>query len=129
MNLQSSSSSWNSPAGNINSWVFCRKLIKPLRILFCLSLKEQTDLLTITASGQQLPLHCAGTELIKLIDICLALINEKNSLLLIDAIESGFHYSIIRQLRRLLRNSTQLLQTNKISTLPTQEVPVMETSG
>jgi hypothetical protein len=38
------------------------------------------DGLTITASGQQLPLHCAGTELIKLIDICLALINEKNSL-------------------------------------------------
>lgn len=52
------------------------------------------DGLTITASGQQLPLHCAGTELIKLIDICLALINEKNSLLLIDAIESGFHYSM-----------------------------------
>lgn len=58
--------------------------------------------LYIRSNGRLIPLQYAGDGVVKLLNICLAIMERKNGLLLIDEIETGFHYSMYSNLWKII---------------------------
>lgn len=58
--------------------------------------------LYVRAKGQLIPLQYAGDGVMKLLSICLAIFERKNGLLLIDELETGFHYSMYGKLWKII---------------------------
>ena len=54
--------------------------------------------LYLRKEGKLIPLQYAGDGIMKLLNICLAIIERKNGLLLIDEVETGLHYSMYKKL-------------------------------
>lgn len=58
--------------------------------------------LYIRVKGQLIPLQYAGDGVMKLLSICLAILERKNGLVLIDELETGFHYSMYDKLWKVI---------------------------
>ena len=58
--------------------------------------------LYIRVNGQLIPLQYAGDGVMKLLGICLGILERKNGLLLIDELETGFHYSMYGKLWKVI---------------------------
>ena len=54
--------------------------------------------LYLRKEGKLIPLQYAGDGIMKLLNICLAIIERKDGLLLIDEVETGLHYSMYKKL-------------------------------
>ncbi len=72
--------------------------------------------LYIRVRGKLIPLQYAGDGVMKLLSICLAIIEKKDGLLLIDEIETGFHYSMYERLWKIIdrisaENHCQIIAT------------------
>ncbi len=98
------------------------------RIIRVLQMIEPSikDVLTISVNGQVqlyvrvgsqiLPIKVAGDGLNKLLFVCLAVLENPNSVILIDEIETGFHYSMYSKLWKTLsalvkENGCQIIAT------------------
>lgn len=76
-----------------------------------------TDIITIAnqgqiqvylkVGGQLVPVRLAGDGLTHLLYILLAILESKNSIILIDEIDTGFHYSILEDFWKLLAAATK----------------------
>lgn len=69
--------------------------------ILTLSLQGITQLY-IRVNGKLIPLQYAGDGVMKLLNICLAIMERKNGLILIDELETGFHYSMYSKLWRII---------------------------
>ena len=80
-----------------------------------LSLQGVTQLY-IRVKGKLIPLQYAGDGVMKLLNICLAIMERKDGLLLIDEVETGFHYSMYQKLWNIIdrisaENNCQIIAT------------------
>ena len=64
--------------------------------------RQNISQLHIKVNGRWLPLQYAGDGVVKLLNVCMAIIERKDGLLLIDELETGFHYSMYGKLWRII---------------------------
>lgn len=69
--------------------------------------RQNVSQLHIKVRGKWIPLQYAGDGVMKLLNICLAIMECKDGLLLIDEIETGFHYSMYGKLWRIIDETSQ----------------------
>lgn len=80
------------------------------------------SVLHIKVRGKWIPLQYAGDGVIKLLQICLAILERKNGLLLIDEIETGFHYSMYPSLWRIIDQISKKANCQVIATTHSYEM-------
>ena len=78
--------------------------------------QQGTIQLYIRVKGRWIPLQYAGDGTIKILNICLAIMEHRDSIVLIDEIESGLHYSVYQGMWKMIgqlceENNCQLLIT------------------
>ena len=81
-----------------------------------------TTQLYIRTAGRLMPLQYAGDGIIKLLSICLSVMCVNNGLVLIDEIESGFHYSMYGKLWKLIDHISQKANCQVIATTHSYEL-------
>ena len=92
---------------------------------------EITDIITISNQGQTqvyakvmnrlLPVKLAGDGLNRLLYIVLAILEEPNSILLIDEIDTGFHYSMLKTLWKVVAAAAKESNCQVIATTHSYE--------
>ena len=90
------------------------------------------DILTLSLDGvtqlyvrtkkKMIPLQYAGDGILRLLNICLALIEKKNSLVLIDEIETGLHYSMYKKLWSIIDRLSSDTECQIIATTHSNEI-------
>lgn len=78
-----------------------KELDSRIEDILTLSLQGITQLY-LRIGGKLIPLQYAGDGVMKLLNICLAILERRNGLVLIDEIESGFHYSMYGKLFKII---------------------------
>ena len=89
--------------------------------ILTLSLQGITQLY-LRIAGKLIPLQYAGDGVMKLLNICLAVLERKNGLVLIDEIESGFHYSMYKKLWRIIDKISKESNCQVIATTHSYEL-------
>ena len=99
-------------------------------VLKCIE-PEITDIITISNQGQTqvyakvmnrlLPVKLAGDGLNRLLYIILAILEEPNSILLIDEIDAGFHYSMLKTLWKVIAAAAKKSNCQVIATTHSYE--------
>ncbi len=84
--------------------------------------KQGIPQLRIRINGNWLPLQCAGDGVMKLLLICLSMFERENGLLLIDEIETGFHYSMYGKLWRIIDEISKETNCQVIATTHSYEM-------
>lgn len=85
--------------------------------------------LYIVANGQRLPLNLAGDGTIGLLFIMLAIVANCNSIILIDEIETGFHYSMYSKLWESIATVAEKSDCQIIATTHSYECIVGAVAG
>lgn len=105
-----------------------RKLIDMLKILdpsvediVTISVKGTTQLYLKT-DGILMPLQYSGDGIVKMLNICMAIMEHRNGLLLIDELENGLHYSMYTKLWTLIDSITSELNCQVIATTHSYEL-------
>ena len=78
--------------------------------------------LHIRTNGQWIPLQYAGDGAINLLYICLAILENKGGIVLIDEIENGLHYSMYKELWRIIDRLTQKANCQLFATTHSAEI-------
>lgn len=78
--------------------------------------------LYIRTGGRMIPLQYAGDGIMKLISICLAIMEQKNGLVLIDEMENGFHYSMYGKLWAMIDRISEKSNCQVIATTHSYEL-------
>lgn len=86
-----------------------------------LSVRGLTQLY-LRVNGQLMPLHYAGDGITKLMSICLAIMDQKNGVVLVDELETGLHYSIYGKLWKIINSISQKSNCQVIATTHSYEM-------
>ena len=78
--------------------------------------------LYIRTAGKLMPLRYAGDGIAKLLSICLSIMCQQNGLVLIDEIESGFHYSMYGRLWKLIDHISRRANCQVVATTHSYEL-------
>ncbi len=111
------------------------KLIKVLQNMdpsiediLTVSVKGITQLY-VKGEGGLVPLQYSGDGVIKLINICMAIMEQKNGLLLIDEMENGLHYSMYGKLWTMIDRISKEVNCQVIATTHSYELISAVKSG
>jgi AAA15 family ATPase/GTPase len=78
--------------------------------------------LYLKVSGKLIPIQYAGDGVMKLLQICMAVMESQGGLVLIDEIETGFHYSMYEKLWAILDKISALANCQIIATTHSYEM-------
>ena len=78
--------------------------------------------LYLKTSGKLIPLQYAGDGTVKLLNICLAIQEMKNGLVLIDELDTGFHYSMYGKLWSIIEKTSSKSNCQVIATTHSYEL-------
>ena len=98
-----------------------RELDHGIEDILTLSIQGVTQLY-LKAAGKFIPIHYAGDGVLKLLQICIAAMELQDGLLLIDEIESGFHYSMYGKLWTILDRISSVSNCQIIATTHSYEM-------
>lgn len=84
--------------------------------------KQNISQLHIRVQDKWIPLQYAGDGVMKLLHICLEMLERKDGLLLIDEIETGFHYSMYSNLWRIINKISKESDCQVIATTHSYEM-------
>ena len=84
--------------------------------------RQNVSQLHVRVKGKWIPLEFAGDGVMKLLHICMAIWERKNSLILIDEIETGFHYSMYGSLWRIVNKISKEANCQVIATTHSYEM-------
>lgn len=97
------------------------------------------DIVTVSVGGvtqlyvkvedHLIPLQYSGDGIVKLMNICLAILERKNGLLLIDEIENGLHYSMYEKLWSMINRISREVNCQVIATTHSYELIAALSSG
>ena len=101
-------------------WVL--QLIDPaIEDIITLSLQGIPQLY-IRMNGKLFPLHAAGDGVVKLLLLCIAIMERENGLVLIDELETGFHYSMYSKLWEVIDKISYQANCQVIATTHSYEL-------
>jgi len=78
--------------------------------------------LHVRARGQWIPIQLSGDGVMRLLQICLAILEHRDGLVLVDEIESGLHYSTYGALWRAVEEMSRRTGTQVIATTHSYEM-------
>ena len=78
--------------------------------------------LHIRVGNKWLPLQYAGDGVMMILHICLAILERKNGILLVDELESGFHYSMYGKLWKIIESISKQTNCQVIATTHSYEL-------
>lgn len=78
--------------------------------------------LYLRKEGRLIPLQYAGDGIMKLLNICLAIIERKDGLLLIDEVETGLHYSMYKKLWSIIDKLSENSRCQIVATTHSYEL-------
>lgn len=84
--------------------------------------KQNVSQLHIRVKDRWIPLQYAGDGVMKMLHICLEMLERKNGLLLIDEIETGFHYSMYSKLWKIINKISKESDCQIIATTHSYEM-------
>lgn len=84
--------------------------------------RQNVSQLHIRTKGKWIPLQYAGDGVMKLLHICLAIMKHKDGLLLIDELETGFHYSMYEKLWNIIDKISKKANCQVIATTHSYEL-------
>jgi AAA15 family ATPase/GTPase len=88
--------------------------------ILTLSIEGMTQLY-LRVKGQLIPLQFAGDGVAKILNICLAIMEKKNGLVLIDELETGFHFSMYSKIWKMIDRLSQESNCQVIATTHSYE--------
>ena len=91
--------------------------------------RQNVARLHIRVHGQLLPIQLAGDGLNRLLHILLAILENPNSILLIDEIETGFHYSVLESIWKVIAEAANISSCQIIATTHSYECIQNAVSG
>lgn len=89
--------------------------------ILTLSIEGMTQLY-LRVKGQLIPLQFAGDGVAKILNICLAIMEKKNGLVLIDELETGFHFSMYSKIWKMIDRLSQESNCQVIATTHSYEL-------
>lgn len=116
-------------AGRKQEVIEILKVIEPSISDIFAAVKNNRPQLYIVANGQRLPLNLAGDGTIRLLFITLAIVANRNSIILIDEIETGFHYSMYSKLWESIATVAKKSDSQIIATTHSYECIVGAVAG
>ena len=116
-------------AGRKQEVIEILKTIEPSVSDIFTAVRNNRSQLYIVANGQRLPLNLAGDGTIRLLFIMLAIVANRNSIILIDEIETGFHYSMYSNLWESIATVAEKSDSQIIATTHSYECIVGAVAG
>ena len=98
-----------------------KELDPSIEDILTVSLQGFTQLY-IRVNGKLIPLQFAGDGVAKLLNVCLAIMDKKNGLVLVDEIETGFHYSMYGKLWKIIDRISKKANCQIIATTHSYEL-------
>lgn len=105
-----------------------RQIIDALKIfdpnivdLITIAQQGNVRLYAVLKDGKKMPVDYMGDGILKLINICISILANPNSIMLIDEIENGFHYSMHKKIWKVIFKTSKISNVQVIATTHSYE--------